>query len=133
VGTSVSLVCLVEIAVDRTLVDTNTTVSIAFDGLPSDATRVNMTSTMANGTMAFRRIAHFKFLLPSDEGVVYGCKATLRTVENSQFVEPTVHPTVNRTLHDIAGKVKHHGWPYLYCLFLQICLLLLLSLMYNRL
>lgn len=94
VGTTVTLTCTVSISVDRTLVDTDITVTFNYVNLPSDASRV-ITSTTASNFTTHQGVVEFRFLLPSDGGVTYGCESTVEPVENGV---PVTSPMTTLTL-----------------------------------
>ena len=85
------------VTVDRTLVDTDIIVTFTYEGLPTDANRITTSSGVFNES-SFQGMAEFSFLLPSDEGVAFGCVSRMTPVESTPFVDPATNPTVTHTL-----------------------------------
>ena len=83
--------------------DTDIAVTFNFMNLSSDASRVNTSSARLNSS-TFQGVVEFRYLLPSDGGVAFGCASTVQTVENGV---PVVNPTATHTLQ-IEGTRKIH-------------------------
>ena len=82
--------------------DTDIIVTYTYEDLPTDANRIT-TSCGVFIESSFQGMAEFSFLLPSDEGVAYGCVSTMTPVDSTPFVDPATNPTVTHTL-EVTGE-----------------------------